>query len=91
MSTELLAGLAIAFSALPLLLLAIRDPKRLRSRRQRSQATVLERRCLAMAVALPLVFLLGNAAAALIWLSGVFVTGWFCALWLATPAHSESQ
>jgi len=24
-------------------------------------------------------------------LSVVFVTGWFCALWLATPAHSESQ
>ena len=91
MSAGVLAGLSIAFSALPMFLLAIRDPKRLRSRRQRSAATVAERRCLAIAVALPVLCLWGNAAAALIWLSGVFVTGWLYALWLATPTHSERQ
>lgn len=82
MSSAGLAFIAMLCSALPLLLLALRDPKRLRSQRRRASATVLERRGLAGLAVLPMFFLLNNAPALLLWLAGVLVVGWLLALWL---------
>ena len=89
--TQLYAALALAVSLLPLIALAVRDPKRLRSRRSaRRGASVVERRTLACAGLAPGVVLavVGQWPAVLIWLGSVAVAGWLLALALARP-HTE--
>ena len=83
MSSAGVAVIALLCSALPLLLLALRDPKRLRSQRRRVRATAVERRGLTGLAVLPSFFILGDAAALLLWLAGILVMGWLMALWLA--------
>ncbi len=87
MSTYLAASLAMLFSLPPLLWLALRDPKRLRSLRKAgpSPAKPGARRLLASAAALPGIVLagLGLWPPLLIWIGGVTLAGWLFAQALA--------
>ncbi len=87
MSTSLAASLALFCSLPPLLWLALRDPKRLRSlRRQGSPpANPGTRRLLATIVALPGIALAGLALwpPFLIWMGGITLAGWLFAQALA--------
>lgn len=86
MTTDACSAISIAVSLLPLLVLALRDPKRLRSRRsaQRGAAT-RERRALATTSLVPgvVLALMGEWPAFLIWLGSVAAVGWLLVLWLA--------
>ncbi|SFF38984.1 hypothetical protein SAMN04488120_103146 [Fontimonas thermophila] len=79
MTTTPCAAIALAISGIPLLILALRDPKRLRSLRLRTAPIptpvrrTLAVACLAPGVALGL---LGQWPALLIWLGGLTTSGW---------------
>jgi hypothetical protein len=84
--THTYAALTLTLSLLPLIALALRDPKRLRSRRSaRRGASRAERRVFAMASLVPGVLLaaVGQWPAFLIWLGGIAIAGWLLALSLA--------
>jgi len=86
MSTDLCSAIAIAVSLLPVLTLALRDPKRLRSRRSAQRtAAASERRVLAVLALVPGLVLatLGQWPAFLIWLGSVSAAGWLLVLWLS--------
>lgn len=81
-----MALIGLAFSLLPLLWLALGDPKRLRSRRlRRRPAGRAKRRVLAGLSLIPGVALAiaSQWPAILIWLGGLTVSGWLLVLWLA--------
>ncbi|MES0873778.1 hypothetical protein [Sinimarinibacterium thermocellulolyticum] len=86
MTTDVFAAIAIGMTLPPLLVLALRDPKRLRSHRAAQRgAKPGERRALALASLLPGLVLaaLGAWPAFLIWLGGIATGGWLIVLWLA--------
>lgn len=86
MTTYSWAALTLAISLLPLILIALRDPKRLRSLRdKRAPNSSGTRRALTAVVLLPGLALcvIGQWPAFLIWLGGVTALGWIFALWLA--------
>ena len=91
MTTTLYALAALFVSAAPLLRLALRDPKRLRSLRQRPVPEPRRRRrmlaaaCLVPGLAL---ILIGQWPAFLIWLGGIAAGGWLLALVLASAADA---
>ncbi len=92
MSTDLYSALTILVSLLPLTVLALRDPKRLRSLRQRQPgAQSRERRILAAVTLLPglILIALGQWPAFLIWSGFITVAGWLLALWLARGPAAE--
>lgn len=86
MGTYDYATLALVISVLPLILLALRDPKRLRSLRdRRAPSTQAARRAFTAGVLLPGLALcvIGQWPAFLIWLGGVTAGGWILVMWLA--------
>jgi len=94
MNTTLFAIGAVLSSAAPLLLLALRDPKRLRSLRRRTLATARGRRGLGGAAVLPGLILAGAGQwpAFLLWLGTLLSGGWLLVQLLALaqrppPAH----
>ncbi|HEY0974161.1 MAG TPA: hypothetical protein VGE57_06680 [Solimonas sp.] len=95
MNTNLYAALTLALSFTPLLRIALRDPKRLRSLRSRlATATPAERRWLATLTLLPGVALclIGQWPAFLIWIGGVTAGGWTLALWFSrSPPSVEAS
>lgn len=86
MTTTLYATVALVLSAAALLRLALRDPKRLRSLRQRPapEPSAL-RRAFASACFVPglVLALIGQWPAFLIWLGGLAAGGWLLVQWLA--------
>lgn len=91
MTTTLYALIAVLVSAAALLRLALRDPKRLRSLRQRSAPEprrlrrALAAACMAPGLALALI---GQWPAFLIWLGGLTAGGWLLTLGLARASDS---
>jgi protein-S-isoprenylcysteine O-methyltransferase Ste14 len=93
MTTYAWAVIAIAVSLLPLIVLALRDPKRLRSRRSAQRGALAnERRTLSIVVLVPGVVLgvLGEWPAFLIWLGSASAAGWLLVLWLARERTAPS-
>ncbi len=94
MTTYSWATLALVVSLLPLILLALRDPKRLRSLRdRRAPSSSNARRAMTAVVLLPGLALcvIGEWPAFLIWLGGVTALGWLVVMWLArSPAAGSS-
>ncbi len=91
MNTTLCAALSLTASLAPLLALALRDPKRLRSQRaSAAQANLFERRLLAALLLLPglTLAMLGQWPAFLIWIGGVTAGGW---LVVQALAGSQTQ
>lgn len=79
----MVAILAIAFSAVVIVLLGRGDPKRRRTARLQGEGQRAgTRRMLALLACLPGAYcaLIGDAAAFMIWLGGCGVAGWFVAL-----------
>ena len=86
MSSGSLALVALMPSLVALTLLALRDPKRLRSRRStQTAASPLQRRCLALLLAIPGLGLAITAQwpAFLVWLGLVTAGGWLLVLVLS--------
>lgn len=83
MGTSLLAGLALACSLAPLLWLALRDPKRLRSLRRPVPAA--PRPLLVFLALLPglALMLRGHWPAFLVWSGALTACGWLLVQWLA--------
>lgn len=92
MTTYTWAALTLAISLLPLILIALRDPKRLRSLRdKRAPSSSSTRRALTAVVVLPGLALcvIGQWPAFLIWLGSVTALGWIFVLWLARAPISK--
>lgn len=94
MGTYDYATFALLVSLLPLILLALRDPKRLRSLRdRRAPSSQNARRGFTAAVLLPGVALclIGQWPAFLLWLGGVTAGGWILVMWLARNPLAASH
>lgn len=92
MSVVAVALAALAWSAVPIGLLCIRDPKRRRAAGDGSGAATTTRRLLAVAACLPglACILLGDAAALMMWLGGCALLGWAAAA-LSVGVSSTSR
>jgi hypothetical protein len=94
MSTYSWALLALVISLLPLVMIARRDPKRLRSLRdKRAPSSSSVRRALSAVVLLPGLALcvVGEWPAFLIWLGSVTALGWIFVMWLARSPVASPQ
>lgn len=94
MTTYTWAALALAISLLPLILIALRDPKRLRSLRdRRTPSSSNARRAMTAVVLLPGLALcvIGEWPAFLLWLGGVTAIGWIFVMWLARSPVASPQ
>ncbi|MDP9139352.1 MAG: hypothetical protein M3O62_00985 [Pseudomonadota bacterium] len=94
MSTYTWAVVALGVSLLPLILIALRDPKRLRSLRdRRAPSSSSARRAMSAVTLMPGLALcvIGEWPAFLIWLGGVTAGGWIFVMWLARSAVPGPQ
>ena len=90
--TIVLALAAIAFSAVPILLLCLGDPKRRRAAGESGGSPDRHRAMLVTAGCVPgiAVALLGDSAAFMLWLGGIALLGW-CAAASFAPRRNQQR